>query len=287
MKCTERSAKLLLLAVISARATSFCFSKLCLLRMGMLSLLGIRFTLAFVLLVLVFYQKLRQTLIPADAAKGILFGGLYFLVMVCEYTGLRTTATATASFIENTAIVLVPFLNLPFTRKLPTRNNILCILLAVTGIGLLTLTKEGWRISGGEAALFGAAFCYASAIVVTNRLSKTGHPLNMGIFQVGTIGLLGLCSAGATGTLTVPDAPEIWLYILMLAVVCTGFGYTLQPVAQSKLSAETAGLFCAVNPLVASVIGCVVLKELPTPLQLCGEGLILLVLVVSCLGKEG
>lgn len=251
-------------------------------QMTPLCLLGIRFSLAFFVLVLLFCRRLMRTMTFADAAKGVLFGGLYFLVMLCEYSGLRTTASSTASFLENTAIVLVPFLNIPISRHLPTGKQCLCMLLALTGIGLLTLGKDGWTVSVGDAALLGAAFCYASAIVVTDRLSKNGNPLNMGIVQVGTIGLLGLCGAGWTGTLTLPSAPELWGYILMLALICTCFGYTLQPVAQSKLKAETAGLFCAVNPLVASVIGCLVLRETPTPLQFGGQILILLVLLMSC-----
>ena len=47
----------------------------------------------------------------------------------------------------------------------------------------------------------------------------------------------------------------------MLAVVCTGFGFTLQPVAQSGTSAERAGMFCALNPMVASTLGVLFLGE--------------------------
>ena len=49
--------------------------------------------------------------------------------------------------------------------------------------------------------------------------------------------------------------------LLMLVLVCTGFGFTLQPVAQSHVSAERAGLFCAINPAIAALLGVVILKE--------------------------
>lgn len=278
---TERTAKILLLSVIAARATSFCFSKMCLMQLTPFALLGIRFTFSFVLLCLIFLKQLKATLTRSDLLKGILFGTFYYLVMTCEYSALQTTNSSTASFLENLAIVIVPFLNIPFTRKLPSLRNLFCVFLAVIGVGLLTLTKDGFSLSAGEMRLILAAFLYASAIIATNMLSKTGTPLNMGIFQVGTIGILGLISAGVTNTFCLPADPFIYVYVAALSIVCTCFGYTLQPVAQSKLSAETSSLYCAVSPLVASIIGIVFLHEIPSFANVIGEILIIIVLIFS------
>ena len=63
--------------------------------------------------------------------------------------------------------------------------------------------------------------------------------------------------------------------IIALAVVCTGFGYTLQPVAQSHTTAQRAGLFCALSPAFATIFGAVLLREKITPLGLVGILLIL------------
>lgn len=279
-KLTERSAKRLLLFVIAARGTSFCFSKLCLQSLSPFMLLGLRFTFAFLLLCLIFHKSLTETICLADIKKGVIFGSIYFLVMVCEYTGLRTTNSSTASFIENMAIVIVPLLNIPFAHKLPSLKDLFRASLACIGVGLLTLTQDGFSINTGELILICAAFFYATAILVTNRLSKVGNSLNMGIFQVGTIGILGLVTATAGGTFSVPNTPKIYVYIIILAVVCTGFGYTLQPVAQSKLSAEVTSVCCAVNPFVASLIGMIFLHEIPSFSNIVGEILIIIVLLI-------
>lgn len=279
-KLTERSAKPLLIFVVAARGTSFCFSKLCLQTLSPFMLLGIRFTLAFLLLCLIFHKSLTETLCMSDIKKGMLFGSIYFLVMVCEYTGLRTTNSSTASFIENMAIVIVPLLNIPIMKKLPTLKDMIRATLACIGVGLLTLTQNGFSISTGELILICAAFFYAAAILVTNKLSKIGNSLNMGIFQVGTIGILGFLTSIVGGTVALPSTPEIYAYIVILAVVCTGFGYTLQPVAQSKLSAETTSVCCAINPLVASLIGMLFLHEIPSFVNIIGEILIIIVLLI-------
>ena len=74
--------------------------------------------------------------------------------------------------------------------------------------------------------------------------------------------------------------------ILMLALVCTGFGYTLQPVAQSHTSVERAGLLCALSPVFASLIGAIFLHERMTPTGLVGAGLILLSLFLPTLAGK-
>lgn len=281
MNLTEKNAKLILIAIIAARGTSFCFSKMCLQTMSSFCLLGLRFTTAFIILFLIFRKKIISTLQLSDFLKGALFGSIYFTIMLCEFTGLRTTNSSTASFIENMAIVIVPFLNVPISRKLPTAKNLISVFMAVIGIGLLTLTEDGLSLSRGELFLLLGAFFYATAIITTNYLSKKGDALNMGIIQVGTIGVLGLVSSIIDGSLSLPESPNVYAYILALAIICTCFGYTLQPVAQSKLSAETTSLFCAVNPVVASLMGVVVLHEIPTPLNILGEVIIIIVLLFS------
>ncbi len=60
-----------------------------------------------------------------------------------------------------------------------------------------------------------------------------------------------------------------------LGLVCTGFGYTLQPVAQSGTTAQRAGLLCALSPAFANVFGAVPLHERITGLGALGMALIL------------
>ena len=49
--------------------------------------------------------------------------------------------------------------------------------------------------------------------------------------------------------------------LAVLVVVCTIFGFTFQPVAQARVSAEMTGILAALNPAVAAIIGALVLQE--------------------------
>lgn len=73
--------------------------------------------------------------------------------------------------------------------------------------------------------------------------------------------------------------------VLALAIVCTGFAFTLQPVAQSHTSAERAGLFCALSPACATLFGAVLLHEKITLLGAAGILLILSSLLLPHLMK--
>lgn len=96
----EKQAEILLAAVITARATSFIFAKWCLADLDTFNLLAVRFLLAFLLLGVLFFRKLR----------GI---------------SLRTADTSVVSALENTAIILVPLFEAALHRRRPDRTALL------------------------------------------------------------------------------------------------------------------------------------------------------------------
>jgi len=125
-----------------------------------------------------------------------------------------------------------------------------------------------------------AAVLYAAAIITTDRFSHEDDPLTLGIVQVGTLGLLALVSSFVFEAPHLPQSGTQWLMIAGLAVICTGFGFTLQPVAQSHTTAQRAGLFCALSPACATLLGAAVLREHISVMGMCGIALILLSLLV-------
>jgi len=67
-----------------------------------------------------------------------------------------------------------------------------------------------------------------------------------------------------------------WLALVLLACVCSCFGFTLQPIAQKYTSAETTGLYCAFGPLGAGILGWICLGEALSLLAFAGAILILI-----------
>ena len=86
---TQKKAEILLAAVIAARATSLLFSKIAMNGMGIFNLLAARFLMAFVLLAVVFFKRLRH-IKRHTLVRGAIMGGLFFLMLSTELTGLKS-----------------------------------------------------------------------------------------------------------------------------------------------------------------------------------------------------
>ena len=207
---------------------------------------------------------------------GAVIGTTFFLTLAAELTALRGTPSTTVSFLENCSIVLVPLMAAALRRRFPGKSTIGSAALAIFGVALLTLGRGGgMSLSAGECTALLAAFFYATTILLTSRFAREDDTLALGLVQVGTVGVLALTMSLLTETPHLPATLGGWGGVVMLALVCTGFGLTLQPMAQSHISAEKAGLFCALSPVSAAVLGWVFLREDLGPVGMLGAGLVL------------
>ena len=276
---SRRQAELLLAVVILTRSTGYLFSKAGIESLGVFNLLAARFLLAFALLAIIFFGKFKGVK-PCDILRGAVLGGVFALVMALELIALKTTDTSTASFLENTAIIFVPLIEAWLLRRAPERTALISAAAAVAGVALLTLGSGGFGFTSGELYCLCAALLYALAIIITDRFSRRGDGLMMGIMQVGFIGIYALAASFIFEAPRLPSGGTEWGVILVLAIVCTCVGFTFQPVAQAHLSSECSGLFCALSPVFASLLGVVFLGEPVTLQGVFGSALILFSLYI-------
>ena len=171
---TQKKAEILLAAVIAARATSLLFSKIAMNGMGIFNLLAARFLMAFVLLAVVFFKRLRH-IKRHTLVRGAIMGGLFFLMLSTELTGLKSTPSSTVSLLENTAIILVPMAEAVLRHKLPKAATAVSALVAIGGVALLTGQSGGF--TPGMVLAVMAAVLYAAAIITTDRFSHEDDPL--------------------------------------------------------------------------------------------------------------
>ena len=196
---SNTSARILLVSVFIARGTSFLFSKTLLQSLSPTSILAVRFLLAFLILAVIFHKKLLQCS-KNSFRGGLILGALYTLCMFFEMFGLRYVDTGVSSLVENMAIVMVPVFTAALTRTLPEKRTMFCALIAVVGVGFLSLTQNS---SGGSHAgmilTVLAAVTYAICIMATEKVSRDAEPVTIGIIQLGTMGVLSLFAALITG----------------------------------------------------------------------------------------
>lgn len=256
-----KKAEALLAAVIISRATSLLIIKTCLGGFTTFNLMALRFSLAFLCLA-PFIRKHFANIRRTTLCRGIVLGALFFAIIAIELTGLRLTdSSAVVSFLENTAIVLVPLAEAALHARLPHRQNLLCALLAAAGVGFLLLSGKQAGLSAGALVCLCSAFLYTGYIIMTDRLSRRDDPLLLGFLAIGTVGLLSLAASFLRESPRLPENPKEALGIFLLAVVCSSIGTALQPLAQRYVPSEKACIFCALNPLATCVMGWIFLGE--------------------------
>ena len=276
-----RKAEALLAVVIVARATSLLIIKTCLGGFTTFNLMALRFVIAFFCLAPFVCKHLRD--ISRDTLlRGAALGVVFFTIIAIELQGLRLTdSSALVSFLENTAIVLVPLAEAVLHRRLPYRQNLLCAALALLGVGFLLLRDGRITLSTGVLVCLSSALFYTGYIILTDRLSHKDDPLLLGFLTIGVVGALSTASSFLFEAPRLPQGGREWLGILLLAVVCGSVGTALQPVAQRYVPSEKACVFCALNPLSTCVMGWLFLNEWQGMTGVCGAVLILSSIVLS------
>ena len=281
-------ATILMAALVIARGTSFMFSKLLLTDMGPLSLLGIRFLLAFIIIFAIFFRYIKKAVKkdPNVIRISMILGAINFLCMASELIGLQYTTSSTCAFIENSAIVIVPVMEAFLLRRAPSWQIIVCSVLTMGGIALITVGSGFDGFGLGEFLCVIAALTFAIAIIINGRSSRIHDSFTIGLLTVGTMGFMAIIAALVFESPHLPNTSEQWMMLIMLVLVCTCLGFVLQPVAQSRISIQMAGVMFGLNPLTAAVLGWIFMGEALGTAGVIGGLLIIVGIVgISLRGK--
>lgn len=282
----NRALEILLILVTITRSSSGLFSKLAMRSLPTFNLLAVRFGIAGLLLIILFHKRL-MTMPAKTLLHGCLAGLSFTIGMVFELEGLKRADTATIAFLESCGVAVIPAIEVIRTRKLPSRKTCLCAGLALIGLFFLTGAKFGFTT--GELYGLGACITMSLVVVIFAVYSKEEDSLLLGITEVCSMGVFSfLLSLFFEGMPALPASSSEWFSVLMLALVCTGFSYTLQPVAQSGCSAEHCSLILSLMPVFTMVLGILFLNETTSVHKLIGSIIILAAVILPILtgGEE-
>ena len=209
----------------------------------------------------------------------LLFSGVamgFNWILLFEAYKYTTVAIATLSYYFAPVIVTLvcPLL---FHEKL-SKKQILCFVMSTLGLSLvigITNLGRGGNDLRGIAFGLGAAVLYATVILL-NKFIKgvTGIHRTFLQFLAAILVLIPyvLFTSGVhLGNLDVTG----WICLLIVGLVHTGITYCLYFTSLKELSGQEAAILSYMDPLVAVVIGVLVLKEPLSWQQLVGGLLIL------------
>ena len=277
--------ELLLAAVIIARATSLLIVKASLSGFSIFNLMTLRFAIAFVCII-PFVIRSAADINKKTLLHGMLLGIIFFAVIAVELLALRMTGSASeVSFLENTSIIIVPVATAFLRRRRPEVKVIAAALTAMCGVGFLLMKDGHIELTAGTMLCILTAVLYSAYVIITDRVSKQDDPLVLGTVQLGAVAVMSGAASTLMETPRLPQNSGEWIGLILIAVICSSIGTALQPVAQSRVTAEKSGLFCALNPLTACSLGWIFLGEWQGISGVAGAVLILAAILISGMNK--
>jgi drug/metabolite transporter (DMT)-like permease len=256
---TQKQANLILATVSMGWGTSYIFMKLCADTISPFTLVALRFGIAFIVMMAIFYKKIVRVdtkTLKFSAIIGALLCGIFIALMY----GMKTTTASSAGFLTSTTVILVPILQTFITRKLPHKEIIYGVIIVSIGLLLLTI-KNDFTFALDSFYCLVAAFLYAVHIVVTNFFVKEVDALQLGIFQLGFTCLYGTFGNLIFETPVLPHDMIDWLSILGLALICSAYGFVMQPIAQRYTTPENTGFLFSLEPIFSAIFAFIFLHE--------------------------
>ena len=271
----ERKGEILVSLALALRASSLLFGKIAMRTMGPFLTIGFRFTIAFVIIAILF----RRHLTKVDAKTLLhcaLIGITFFLAMLTEMMGLKSTPSSVTAFLEGMVVVLVPAMTCILKRKLPDKVTLTSSVVCIIGVAFLTLKGDRLGFTSGELLVLLGTVWYSISVIVTDVAAKNDDLMVVSIYQLLFIAIFAFIGAFFFEALRLPQSGSEWGAILALAIICSCVGFTIQPFGQKYITPERAGVLAVFNPLTAAILGVLFLHEKMTPSMLLGSFLILI-----------
>ena len=248
-------------------------------------LLGIRFTLAGILLLVVLARRVKKHFSRRVLVCGAILGVFDFLAFWLQTLGLQHTTPGINAFLTATYCVIVPFAWWVVARKRPTVFNVGAAVLAIAGIWLVSVSGSGETLSIGlgEGLTLGCAVVFAIHIVLVSKFSQTCDALVLTVFQFIAEGLLGLGVGAATETFPGMAAftPDVIGQILFLAVFASVVAFGIQNVSLAHVPPAQASLLLSLESVFGVLFSILLYGEQMTLRLVIGFVLIFAAIVIS------
>lgn len=271
--------RLALLTAAVIWGTSFIVMKDTVDHIPVFQLLAIRFTLAGLLLALIFRKRLMRSarsLLSHGAVCGVLLLSAY----ATQTFGLKTTTPGANAFLTAVYCVMVPFMAWGFFRKRPTAYNWFAAVLCIGGIGLISLSGD-LTLGIGEALTLVSGLFFALHIMALSHFGGKDDPVALTIVQFSVVAALSWACTLLTERGAAFPAPAAWPPLLYLTVFATAATLVLQSVGQSLTPPSQSAILLSLESVFGALFSVILGYEALTLPILCGFTMVFVSVIVS------
>ena len=222
-------------------------------------LLAIRFSLAAVILAVLFFPKLKRInkeLLFAGIRMGIaLFFEFFFFTV-----GIQYTTASKSSFIISSYIILLPIAYFLIRRKRPSKSDVFCSILCMSGLCLILADNLSGFNLGDFLSCF-SAVAYAVHVVYSAKYAKKYDGGLLNLIQIATAAVLSVIFSIVNGDFQAGTMHVPMGALLYLAVICTIMPYFLCLLGMKFVSTATSGILLSFESVFATALAVMMLGE--------------------------
>ena len=217
---------------------------------------------------------------------------LYFVLLgatgvtlfnIFQNVGIQYTSSGIASVLLATNPLFVLVLSIIFLREEINRNRVIGMMLGFFGIVIVIFGGKnimGFLLSSsfaGNILVLFSALCWGLYVIMNKRVLRQYSPLLLttSAFIFGSLLLFILCVFSRNFSVITGLSATSWLFVIYLGLISSGLTYLLWNYVLKRMEASKASVFLFLIPIVAILLGKIILAEKITPSLVVGAGLVL------------
>ncbi len=217
----------------------------------------------------------RASILGLTALAGLFFG----IDIIAWHIGIFQTKLGNATLFANCASLLLVIYGIFVARKLPGKWQILAILLAFVGAGLLL--SQSLELSpnnfAGDLLSLGAGVTYTVYLVIMIRVRDTTESWSA-LAMASTVAAFVLLPAALVAGEQI--IPTIWWPVLLLAFSSQFFGQGCLTYALPHFSPLVIGLALLLQPALSAAAGWIAFGEILSAVDIFGGFMVMVALVL-------
>ena len=226
-------------------------------------LLALRFTIASVILALIYRKQLK--LIDKDYIKaGIFIGVCLFCAYFTQTIGVMLEMPGKSHFLSSAYCVFVPFIGWIVLKEKPKMYHIVAATMCAVGIIFVSVAGT-FSISFGDSISILSSLFWAAQIIA---IAKWGKDKDPGIITMLQFIVSAILAWGFTLTQEhlgkVQINGEVIFGVLYLGIVCSGLCFLFQTISQKTESPTSVSIILSFENIFGIVFGMVFFNETMT-----------------------
>ena len=268
-----------LIAVTVIWGGGFVASDMALKSLRPFQIMAIRFLLSTILMGGASIRELKGIDFK-ELRAGILMGCALFVGFAFQIVGLQYTTPSKNAFLTALNVVMVPFIAFLILKKKISMKSIAGAVMAIFGVGLLSLEKN-LSLGLGDALTLVCTVGFAFQIFFTSEFVKKYRAVVLNFVQMLTAVLLSVVSLFLFGETEFHVTAQGWLSVLYLGVISTALCYLLQTASQRYVDETKAAIILSMESVFGTIFSILILHEQVTLRMICGCVIILAAVIVS------